>query len=413
MTTKRILVIDDEPNIVKSCTRMLELEGFEVRGVTGGAEAIALYKSEGFDLVLVDLKMPGVDGLEVLAALREYDPSAAVVIVTAYGTKESVVEALRLGACEFLEKPLEAKTLIATVRRILERENGAVVRGNLRTLSLPNIVQINCTEREQGCLRLKHRGQEGIIFFAGGDVMHAALGSLVGEEAVYELLTWEGGDFELEMGVLPPERTVTTGWSGLLMEGIRRIDERAAGYADDEADGEADSADIDWGGRPILTLASKVSEQIGHCLGQLLAKIDGRCVLMAYRSGRLLHWQGQIDKSHAISLAALVAGSFSATAEIAGVLRNEGETRRFRQSLQESEDFNIYSVAVDDELVLSISFNDHVPLGLVRVYTLKAAGEVQEVLAKDTVEETGNLLDEGLRQEVGDALDALFDDSAW
>ncbi|MCK4452320.1 MAG: hypothetical protein KAX26_17250, partial [Anaerolineae bacterium] len=67
----------------------------------------------------------------------------------------------------------------------------------------------------------------------------------------------------------------------------------------------------------------------------------------------------------------------------------------------------------DDELVLSISFNDHVPLGLVRVYTLKAAGEVQEVLAKDTVEETGNLLDEGLRQEVGDALDALFDDSAW
>ncbi|MCK4472185.1 MAG: response regulator, partial [Anaerolineae bacterium] len=134
MTTKRILVIDDEPNIVKSCTRMLELEGFEVRGVTGGAEAIALYKSEGFDLVLVDLKMPGVDGLEVLAALREYDPSAAVVIVTAYGTKESVVEALRLGACEFLEKPLEAKTLIATVRRILERENGAVVRGNLRTL---------------------------------------------------------------------------------------------------------------------------------------------------------------------------------------------------------------------------------------------------------------------------------------
>jgi len=81
--------------------------------------------------------------------------------------------------------------------------------------------------------------------------------------------------------------------------------------------------------------------------------------------------------------------------------------------LQESEDFSIYSVAVDDELILSISFNNHVPLGLVRVYTLKAAGEVPEMLAKDAVEETSDLFDKDLRQEVGDALDALFDDSAW
>jgi len=289
VTAKRILVVDDEPNVVKSCARMLELEGFEVRGITDGAEAIALYKSEGFDLALVDLKMPEVDGLEVLAALREYDPSATVVIITAYGTKESVVEALRLGACEFLEKPLDAQTLVATAQRILEQEDGTAVRGNLRTLSLPSIVQINCTERNQACLRLKHRGQEGSIFFAGGDVMHAALGSRVGEEAIYELLTWEDGDFELEMGVLPPERTVTAGWSGLLIEGIRRIDERTVGYTGSE--------DEDRGRRPILTLASGVSEQIGHRLGQLLAEVEGRCVLMAYRSGRLVHWQGEIEKA--------------------------------------------------------------------------------------------------------------------
>ncbi|MCK4451541.1 MAG: response regulator, partial [Anaerolineae bacterium] len=218
MAAKRILVVDDEPNVVKSCARMLELENFEVRGTTDGAEAIALYKSEGFDLALVDLKMSDVDGLEVLAALREYDPSAAVVIFTAYGTKESVVEALRLGACEFLEKPLSAKTLVATVRRILERRDGTAVRGNLRTLSLPSIVQINCTERNQASLRLKRRGQEASLFFADGEIAHAVLGSRVGEEVVYELLTWEDGEFELEMGVPPPKRTVTAGWSGLLLE---------------------------------------------------------------------------------------------------------------------------------------------------------------------------------------------------
>ena len=63
MTAKSILVVDDEPNVVKSCARMLELEGFAVQGVTSGAEAIDLYRHEGFDLVLTDLKMPEVDGL--------------------------------------------------------------------------------------------------------------------------------------------------------------------------------------------------------------------------------------------------------------------------------------------------------------------------------------------------------------
>ena len=246
---KRILVVDDESNVVKSCARMLELEGFEARGLTDGAEAIDLYKSEGFDLALVDLKMPGVNGLEVLAALREYDPDATVVIFTAYSTKENILEALRLGACEFLEKPLDVKTLVATVHRILGQRNGAAVRGNLRSVSLPIVIQINCAEHNQARLRVRRRGQEGYIFFTDGNVVHATLGSRVGEEAVYELLTWEDGDFELEMGIPLPERTITTGWSGLLLEGMRRIDESAAGLVVDwdEVEIEGRTENEEWG----------------------------------------------------------------------------------------------------------------------------------------------------------------------
>lgn len=229
MTAKRILLVDDEPNVVKSCARMLELEGFAVAGVTGGKEALDLYRRERFDLVLTDLKMPDVDGLEVLTAVRRLNPGAAVVIFTAYGTKESVVEALRLGAREFLEKPLDTKALVATVRRILDQGNPTTVRGNLRSMSLASIFQINCTERNRARLSIRHGGQEGRVYFADGDIVHAALGSQVAEEAIYEMLGWEDGDFEIEMDVPAPQRTVTAGWSGLLLEGMRLLDEQTAG----------------------------------------------------------------------------------------------------------------------------------------------------------------------------------------
>ncbi len=229
MTSERILVVDDEPNVVKSCVKMLEMDGFTAQGVTDGVEAIERFKQEAFDLALVDLKMPEVDGLEVLKAIKASDSAAPVVIFTAYGTKENVVEALRLGASEFLEKPVEADVLVDTVRRLLAQEDGGkAVHGSLSSLSLPSIIQINCEERNEARLRLRHQGQEGTLFFADGNVVHAELDSRTGEEAVYELLRWEDGTFELEMGVSAPERTIEVGWSGLLLEGMRRIDESSA-----------------------------------------------------------------------------------------------------------------------------------------------------------------------------------------
>ena len=279
MTAKRILLVDDEPNVVKSCARMLELEGFTVEGITSGAQAVDRYREQSFDLVLTDLKMPDVNGLDVLTAVREINPGAAVVIFTAYGTKESVVEALRLGAREFLEKPLDTKSLIATVRSILEQENGAAVRGNLRTMSLASIFQINCTELNQARLRLRHDGKEGNIYFADGDVVHADLGSKVGEEAVYELLSWEDGEFELEMDIPASERTITTGWSGLLLEGMRRLDEQSAGLdvLDElEETGAASDTMYEKGvtGDMIEELASAL-KQLDNVTGVVITARDG------------------------------------------------------------------------------------------------------------------------------------------
>jgi CheY-like chemotaxis protein/predicted regulator of Ras-like GTPase activity (Roadblock/LC7/MglB family) len=285
VVAKRILLVDDEPNVVKSCARMLELEGFAVEGVTSGKEALDLYRSEHFDLVLTDLKMPDVDGLEVLTAVRRLNPDAAVVIFTAYGTKESVVEALRLGAREFLEKPLDAKTLIATVRRILDQKNGATVRGNLRSMGLASIFQINCTERNRARLQVRHGEQEGSVYFADGDIVHAELGSQVAEEAIYEMLSWAEGDFEIEMDVPAPERTVTAGWSGLLLEGMRLLDEQTAGLENLETETAVQVTEEKGVTGDMIKELARTLKQIKNIVGVVITDRDGIVLADELESG--------------------------------------------------------------------------------------------------------------------------------
>jgi len=99
------------------------------------------------------------------------------------------------------------------------------LRGDLRHLSLVNIIQINCTERNQARVQLRREGQTGEIYFQDGEIVHAAMDTRTGEEVVYELLTWQDGEFELEMDIAPPAHTVTTSWSNLLLEGMHALDE--------------------------------------------------------------------------------------------------------------------------------------------------------------------------------------------
>ena len=92
-------------------------------------------------------------------------------------------------------------------------------------MSLPTLVQVTCSEGSTSRLVLWRGDQRGELYFDGGEIAHAVSGNYTGEEAVYELLTWEEGDFELETDVKSPEQTITTSWSALLLEGMRRLDE--------------------------------------------------------------------------------------------------------------------------------------------------------------------------------------------
>jgi two-component system, NtrC family, nitrogen regulation response regulator NtrX len=118
--SRRVLVVDDEKGIREALTQLLEYEDIEVRACASGSEALSVYPEFRPHLVLLDVKMQGMDGLEALRKLRELDPRAQVVMISGHGTIQTAVEATQLGAYDFLEKPLDTDRILLTLRNALE-----------------------------------------------------------------------------------------------------------------------------------------------------------------------------------------------------------------------------------------------------------------------------------------------------
>ncbi|MBI2080959.1 MAG: sigma-54-dependent Fis family transcriptional regulator [candidate division NC10 bacterium] len=117
----RILVVDDEPGMRRSLAISLKREGYEVEEAPGGTEALLRLEREIYDLVMTDLKMGPVGGLEVLAAVKKGAPQTEVIVMTAYGSIEAAVDAMRLGAFDFVTKPFQAQEILTRVRNALEK----------------------------------------------------------------------------------------------------------------------------------------------------------------------------------------------------------------------------------------------------------------------------------------------------
>ena len=121
MARKSILVVDDEKNQREILETILSGEGYDVTTASSGEAAMKFVESRRFDLVLTDLKMTGMDGLDLLKELTNFDKSIIVILLTAHGSVDSAVDALRLGAFDYLQKPYDSEKLLDTVDRALKK----------------------------------------------------------------------------------------------------------------------------------------------------------------------------------------------------------------------------------------------------------------------------------------------------
>ena len=118
--SRKILIVDDEQGIRAALSQLLEYESYEVRAVANAVDALSEYGKFSPDLVFMDVKMAGIDGLEALKRLREHDPRAVVVMISGHGTIQTAVDATQLGAYDFLEKPLDTDRILVTLRNALQ-----------------------------------------------------------------------------------------------------------------------------------------------------------------------------------------------------------------------------------------------------------------------------------------------------
>ena len=143
MANERILIADDEPDVLDLCQRILRAEGYHVEPVNSGYEAVEQIRRASFDLLLTDIKMPGMNGLETAQAVKETDPEIICVIMTGYSTMDTAIEALKLGVDDFILKPFAPEDLSVSIAKALEKDR--LRKENIRLRSLIPLFEFNKT----------------------------------------------------------------------------------------------------------------------------------------------------------------------------------------------------------------------------------------------------------------------------
>ena len=138
----KVLLVDDEQDFLETLSSRLEMRGLKVSAVTSGEQAIAVAKEQEYDAIVVDLSMPGIDGLETLKRIKANNPNAEIIMLTGHGSVASGVEAMKLGAGDFLQKPVELTELMSKIGEakgkrmlVLQKQSQEELRKILKTKS--------------------------------------------------------------------------------------------------------------------------------------------------------------------------------------------------------------------------------------------------------------------------------------
>jgi len=224
---KKVLIVDDEETLTWSMARSLskDKDNYEVLIANNGSEALNFLEKHKIDLVISDIRMPDINGLDLLVKIKKEYPQTKVIIMTAYGSADVQKEANQRGSLYYVEKPFEISDLRKIIIDLIGKKKG--FRGKVFGLQLTDIIQINCLSRLTTALIITRDGEKGVIYLNEGEIIHAECGEQKGTDAFYKILGWQEGEFVSNVGVTPPMQTIYQNWEHLLVEAMRRNDDKS------------------------------------------------------------------------------------------------------------------------------------------------------------------------------------------
>lgn len=234
----KVLLVDDNPMVLQMLRNALAALA-AVTTANDAADALLKAFDDPPDLLVSDYRMPGTDGGQLAEKLKSRPQTASVAVVL-LATKADISE--RLSAHDqtvddFVEKPFFLKEATQRIKRVIDKialekmaktaASDGVLRGSLLQMNVIDLVQSLEMGRKSCALTLTNKGEKCEMFFSEGQVRHAAYGSLAGDKAVFKVLRWTDGQFQVNFDGKTSKQTTTLNTQGLLMEGLRLLDESA------------------------------------------------------------------------------------------------------------------------------------------------------------------------------------------
>ena len=272
---KKVLLVDDDPDMVKAMAEWLAVDRdlYEILTAANGREALEVLAQEEICLVVSDIHMPELSGLHLLSEIRIRYPQTEVILLTGYPTPEILKEVQQSGCIGFLEKPFNPADLRRLIRDHVSRKEEGFA-GTLKNIQLIDLIQMCCLANSSLAIRVKKNEQIGTIFIAEGEIVHADCGHEIGEEAFYQILSWQSGMFETLSFNSIPKETIRKNWQFLLMESARQVDEQT--YVEDEEELRFDELEVGEMEEPSLrVLIVDDSSMMCRIIKDLLAVDDG------------------------------------------------------------------------------------------------------------------------------------------
>jgi len=250
----KLLLVEDNPMVLGMLQQALSPLAV-VTAASESADALLKAVDDPPDLVVSDYRLPGMDGRQLIEKLRSR-PKTANFSAVLMANKADIAERLspQDAADDYLEKPFFLREAVKRIKRMIDRialekmaktaPSDGVVRGNLAQMNVIDLMQSLEMGRKSCRISLTKEGEKCEVFFVEGQVKHATYGALVGDEAVFKVLRWTGGNFELDFEGKTDKETTQLNTQGLLMEGLRLLDEsqRDGGEPTEAASGDATPA---------------------------------------------------------------------------------------------------------------------------------------------------------------------------